>query len=425
MEWKPGIPCSWADGVAGPRNGPRTSPQGGQVSWNRRSPALLLLLVLRLPVAAQEQELAPVLTVLDFATAGISAAEARVFTDVLSTQIVRTGAYRLIDRERRETILEEIEFSYADGADEGYQLEIGRLLAASQVLVGSIERTNDGLSVLARRLEVSTGRPLGTAAGDYPSLEAMLDDAGRLVQLVLGAEARQRLLSARRLISAAKGDELEARRRHLARRVEETDYRRWLRVKGFEEHERGAAVEEKVDFLEEYLRQANSRGHAVDLSLSYSPYAVREAGKPDGSYRTLDGQLVGVTASWSFQFSNRLAAGASLCVAQQSHLARTFDAADTLLSERTEGQPLVFIGPLLILGDKTGDFALLLSTGLAGTFGLGPYLPLRAGVYSHGFYGGYLGQLALEGGYAVHGAEAGYSLFLGRRRSWPPAGVKR
>jgi hypothetical protein len=399
------------------------------VSRNRRLPALLLLLILRLPLAAQQQELAPVLTVLDFAAAGISAAEARVFTDVLSTQIVRTGAYRLIDRERRETILEEIEFSYADCADEGCQLEIGRLLAASQVLVGSIERQAGSLSVSVRRLEVSTGRPLGTAARDYPSLEAMLDDAGRLVQLALGAEARKPaaggLPSARRLISAAKGDELEARRRHLARRVEETDYRHWLRVKGFEEHERGAAVEEKVDFLEEYLRQANSRGHAVDLTLSYSPYAVREARKSDGSYRTLDGQLAGVTASWSFQFNNRLAAGASLCLARQGHLARSFDAADTLLSERTESLPLVFIGPLLVLGDKTGDFALLLSTGFAGTFGLGPYLPLRAGVYSHGFYGGYLGQLALEGGYAVHGAEAGYSLFLGRHRSWPPTRGKQ
>ena len=391
-------------------------------------PALFLLLVLHLPLAAQQQDLAPVLTVLDFAAAGISAVEARVFTDVLSTQIVRTGAYRLIDRERRETILEEIEFSYADCTDEGCQLEIGRLLAASQVLVGRIERQAGGLSVSVRRLEVSTGRQLGTAVGDYPSLEAMLDDAGRLVQLALGAEERQPaaggLLSARRLISEAKGDELEAKRRHLARRVEETDYRRWLRVKGFEEHERGAAVEEKVDFLEEYFHQTNTRGHAVDLTLSYSPYAVREASKPDGSYRTLDGRLTGVMASWSFQFNNRLAAGASLYVAQQRHLARTFDAY-TQLSERTESQPLVFIGPLLILGDKTGDFALLLSTGLTGTFGQGPYLPLRAGVYSHGFYGGYLGQFALEGGYAVHGAEAGYSLFLGKRRSWPPARKKR
>jgi len=51
----------------------------------------LLALCLLVPVSAQEDEEKPVLSVLDFTAMGISAAEAKVFTDVLSTYSCAPG----------------------------------------------------------------------------------------------------------------------------------------------------------------------------------------------------------------------------------------------------------------------------------------------------------------------------------------------
>ena len=80
----------------------------------------------------------PVVSVLDFEASGLSQAEAQVFVDFIASHIVKTGAYRVIDRKQREALLEEIEFSYADCAEETCQIEIGRLLAASHIIVGRI-----------------------------------------------------------------------------------------------------------------------------------------------------------------------------------------------------------------------------------------------------------------------------------------------
>ena len=135
----------------------------------------LLTLCLLVPVFAQEDEEKPVLSVLDFTATGISAAEAKVFTDVLSTYIVRTGTCQLIDRKQRETILEHIEFSYSQCADESCQLEIGRLLSASQLVVGSIGQIGGWLVVPVRLVDVPTGQTLGSVSEKYLSLEALID----------------------------------------------------------------------------------------------------------------------------------------------------------------------------------------------------------------------------------------------------------
>ena len=135
----------------------------------------LLALCLLVPVSAQEDEEKPVLSVLDFTATGISAAEAKVFTDVLSTYIVRTGTCQLIDRKQRETILEHIEFSYSQCADESCQLEIGRLLSASQLVVGSIGQIGGWLVVTVRLVDVPTGQTLGSVSEKYLSLEALID----------------------------------------------------------------------------------------------------------------------------------------------------------------------------------------------------------------------------------------------------------
>lgn len=98
---------------------------------------LSFLLLLPLCAFGQNRE-APVITVLDFQASGISEGEITIFTDFIASHIVGTGKYTVIDRMQRRAILEEIEFSNADCTDEACQLEIGKLLSASQIIVGSL-----------------------------------------------------------------------------------------------------------------------------------------------------------------------------------------------------------------------------------------------------------------------------------------------
>jgi len=68
-----------------------------------------------------------------------------------------------------------LEFSYSQCADESCQLEIGRLLSASQLVVGSIGQIGGWLVVTVSLVDVPTGQTLGSVSEKYLSLEALID----------------------------------------------------------------------------------------------------------------------------------------------------------------------------------------------------------------------------------------------------------
>ncbi len=88
---------------------------------------VFLLLCLLTPDVMFAQD-TPIISVLDFKASGISKVEAEILVDYISSHIVESGKYIVIDRMQRETILEEIEFSASDCVDEKCQIELGRLL---------------------------------------------------------------------------------------------------------------------------------------------------------------------------------------------------------------------------------------------------------------------------------------------------------
>lgn len=132
------------------------------------------------------QEDRPRISVLDFAASGISVAEVRVFVDYVSSHIVDIGKYRVIDRMQRDAILREIEFSQADCADEKCQLEIGRMLSAAHIVVGSIGKVGARYLLNIKLIEVETGETLKAGSEKYNSIEDLIDDSQRLVYAFLG-----------------------------------------------------------------------------------------------------------------------------------------------------------------------------------------------------------------------------------------------
>ena len=94
-----------------------------RMSSMRRLALIVLVFIIvssvTLPAQAGEK---PLISVLDFRTSGISQAEVEVFVDFLSSHIIETGKFRVIDRMQREALLKEMEFSYDDCTDEGCPL---------------------------------------------------------------------------------------------------------------------------------------------------------------------------------------------------------------------------------------------------------------------------------------------------------------
>jgi len=146
----------------------------------------------------------PIVTVLDLNVSQVSEQEATIFVDYFSSYLVESDKYRVIDRTQRKNILNELQFSYDGCADEQCQLEIGKLLAARYIFIGSLGKLGSRYILNMSLVEVETGETKKSVSDKYSSLDTLVDDTGRIVNVFV--EQAQPALPAQ---PAADADEAE------------------------------------------------------------------------------------------------------------------------------------------------------------------------------------------------------------------------
>lgn len=147
---------------------------------------VIFLCVVILPISSQDK---PIITVLDFATEGVSRNEMLSIISLFSSALFRTEQYTIIDISQRENLLKELEFSMSDCTDESCQLKVGKLLSAEAIVVGNIGRVGSKFILSAKMLETETGKTLGTADGIYDDLDGILADIDLLALRLSGLES--------------------------------------------------------------------------------------------------------------------------------------------------------------------------------------------------------------------------------------------
>ena len=126
-------------------------------------------------------------TVLDLDTSGVSAADARIIESNIATTIMQTGAYQVIGRSEREAILQEVGYQSSDCADEKCQIEIGKLLSADLIVVGTVDKADTKLAVHLKVIEVESGLTVRSSSHSYESLAELVKDSQRLTLEVVDA----------------------------------------------------------------------------------------------------------------------------------------------------------------------------------------------------------------------------------------------
>jgi hypothetical protein len=162
--------------------------------------AFILVLSLSCAMRAYALEQKPILSILDLRISGVSKSDADVLIDFLSSHLLESGEYTLVDRSQREAVLKEIEFSQSDCTDEACQLQIGKLLSANQIVVGSIGKLEQTYLLNLQIVDVETGRLLKAVSGQYESMEEMIANARSLVRSLIETEES----AARQAITAKK-----------------------------------------------------------------------------------------------------------------------------------------------------------------------------------------------------------------------------
>jgi hypothetical protein len=118
----------------------------------------------------------PLVAINNLEARGITADEAATLTDVMRSEMINTGKFRVMERSQMESILKEQGFQQTGACNnEQCMVEMGQLLGAENMVAGSIGKIGKAYSINVRMFSVKTGEIIGTVSQSYAgAIEGLL-----------------------------------------------------------------------------------------------------------------------------------------------------------------------------------------------------------------------------------------------------------
>ena len=113
--------------------------------------------------------------IIDLEPFGVSSDEAKALTQRLTSQMIQIGRYTIVERSEMKRLLDEQKFQYSGCVDVACAVEIGKMLGAKTMVVGSVSKVGMVYSVDARMIDVKSAENYISA--DYTAT----DDIGDLL----------------------------------------------------------------------------------------------------------------------------------------------------------------------------------------------------------------------------------------------------
>ena len=96
------------------------------------------------------------IAVFDFSNNGVSTYEVRTLTDRLRTELVGISDFIIVERGKIDEILKEQKFQLSGCVDDCL-LEVGKILGASSIIIGSIGKVGNIYTISARMVDAESG----------------------------------------------------------------------------------------------------------------------------------------------------------------------------------------------------------------------------------------------------------------------------
>ncbi|MEJ2663017.1 MAG: CsgG/HfaB family protein [Spirochaetia bacterium] len=127
------------------------------------------------------------IAVMDFKITNVKKDEVDLLIDYFNHSLFQTGIFDVIQRDKRNRLLKEIEFSSSDVADQKKTREIGKLLSAKLLVFGSVGKLGSHIIFNISVLDVETGSTVSTYSKTYDKLENIVDDLGKISNNIANA----------------------------------------------------------------------------------------------------------------------------------------------------------------------------------------------------------------------------------------------
>lgn len=122
---------------------------------------------------------------------GIAESEAATLTEVLSNELLNTGKFRVMERDRMNEILQEQGFQQSGACnDEACLVEMGQMLGIEQLIAGSIGKVGKAYSINVRIVSVATGEILRNVSHNYtgPIEDLLTHEMGVVAKKLAGKD---------------------------------------------------------------------------------------------------------------------------------------------------------------------------------------------------------------------------------------------
>ncbi|MBN2050367.1 MAG: PEGA domain-containing protein [Spirochaetales bacterium] len=155
-----------------------------------RIPFFLYLLFVFIPFSVSSQDRDRI-AVLPLTAVGVPKAHADACTYLLETSLVKTGIFHVLEQGQMSAILEAQRFSLSGCTDDSCAVEVGRLLSAEKIVVGSVVAVGKKFAMTAKIINVEIGLAEIADEVGADSIEELSDLAGVLAAKLAGLDVEE------------------------------------------------------------------------------------------------------------------------------------------------------------------------------------------------------------------------------------------
>lgn len=115
----------------------------------------------------------PTVTLTRFKTTGVQAQAADLTGEYLIAYLVETQKFDMVERDRLDKILEELKLASSDLMNEKNALKAGKLVSAYGIIVGSLIKLGNRITLSARLVSTQTGKVIRSSSKEMASLDEL------------------------------------------------------------------------------------------------------------------------------------------------------------------------------------------------------------------------------------------------------------
>ena len=105
------------------------------------------------------------IAIIDFEPIGVSELESKALTQRLTSEMIELGEYQVVERSEMKRLMEEQKFQYSGCVDLKCAVDIGKLIGAKYMVVGSVSKIGSTYSIDSRMISVESGESY--SSGSY------------------------------------------------------------------------------------------------------------------------------------------------------------------------------------------------------------------------------------------------------------------